>query len=118
MSINLSHGATVLAAAEVELGCVLPDGGQLEDRMTYQGKVDIVAAHNLSVPQDGEGNQARIGVMVVLVREEMNLSTGRLSDSEMEADDGVANINNNQDEGQKIADDTLNNITKTLKLKI
>ena len=69
MSINLSHGATVLAAAEVELGCVLPDGGQLED-------------------------------------------------SEMEADDGVANINNNQDEGQKIADDTLNNITKTLKLTI
>ena len=77
VSIKLCHGATVLAAAEVELGCVIPNSGQLEDRMTYKGKVNMVAAHNLTVPEIEEGNHARIGVMVVLEREEMNLSTVR-----------------------------------------
>eukprot|EP00092_Neocalanus_flemingeri_P040884 GFUD01044507.1.p1 GENE.GFUD01044507.1~~GFUD01044507.1.p1 ORF type:complete len:946 (+),score=340.11 GFUD01044507.1:101-2938(+) len=86
VSIKLCHGATVLAAAELELGHLIPDSGQLEDRMTYQGKVDMVAAHNLTVPEDGEGNRARIGLLVTMEREEMNLSTGRLSDSEMEAE--------------------------------
>ena len=96
VSIKLCHGATVLGAAEVELGHVLPDDGHLDNRLSFQGNVDMVAAHNLAVPVDEEGKKARIGVMMVLEREEMNLSTGRLSDVEMEEDVEGTNINNNE----------------------
>jgi hypothetical protein len=63
--IKLCHKATVLAVAEIEIGCVIPNSGQLEDRMTYQEKVIMVAVYSLTVPEDGAGNCARIGVMVV-----------------------------------------------------
>ena len=107
VSIKLCHGATVLGAAEVELGNVLPDSNvSLEEKFTFQGNVDMVSAHNLSVAVDGEGNKARVGIMVVLERQELNLSTGRLSDVDME--DEVAEeicLNNNE----RINYDEINN---------
>jgi hypothetical protein len=72
VNIKLCHGATVLAAAELQIGCVIPNSGQLEDRITYQAKVDMVAVDSVTVPEDGEGNCARIGVIVVLEKEETN----------------------------------------------
>ena len=87
VSFKLIHGSSTLGSAELELKKVLPQEGLVQGEFTCKEKLDIVSASNLSVPRDKEGNSPKIGILILLESQDMKLSSGELSDAEMDADD-------------------------------
>ena len=89
----------VIAAADLSLSCLLDHAGNInvEDVTT---ELDLVSGHNLSVGQDAHGNKPSLGLRIKLfpVNSDNEVTTGRLSDSELEVDE--SNVNKNVAESQ------------------
>jgi len=99
ISVKLCSGAVVIAAADLSLSCLLDHAGNInvEDVTT---ELDLVSGHNLSVGQDAHGNKPSLGLRIKLfpVNSDNEVTTGRLSDSELEVDE--SNVNKNVPESQ------------------
>ena len=83
VSIKLCNGATVIAAADLPLSCLVETmNSSLDLSVTVDRQVDLVSGHNLAVAQDSEGNKPMLGVSLTLTSLEHGVTSGQLSDSD------------------------------------